>query len=71
MSSPSSLLAKLKNESIRREIPNQQMIVLFLQEEFSRRLGKSNYIDQFIFKFILIDKVGSDGFDSKKRIASC
>lgn len=50
MRSPSSLLAKLKNESIRREIPNQQMIVLFLQEEFSRRLGKSNYINQFILK---------------------
>ena len=50
MSSPSSLLAKLKNESIRREIPNQQMIVLFLQEEFSRRLGKSNYVDQLILK---------------------
>ena len=50
MTSPSSLLAKLKNESIRREIPNQQMIVLFLQEEFSRRLGKSNYVNQLILK---------------------
>lgn len=50
MRSPSSLLAKLKNESIRREIPNQQMIVLFLQEEFSRRLGKSKYVDQLILK---------------------
>lgn len=50
MRSPSSLLAKLKNESIRREIPNQQMIVLFLQEEFSRRLGNSKYVDQLILK---------------------
>lgn len=50
MISPSSLLAKLKNESIRREIPNQQMIVLFLQEEFSRRLGKSDYVNQLILK---------------------
>lgn len=50
MTSSSSLLAKLKNESIRREIPNQQMIVLFLQEEFSRRLGKSNYVNQLILK---------------------
>ena len=50
MRSPSSLLAKLKNESIQREIPNQQMIVLFLQEEFSRRLGNSKYVDQLILK---------------------
>lgn len=50
MRSPSSLLAKLKNESIKREIPNQQMLVLFLQEEFSRRLGNSKYVDQFILK---------------------
>lgn len=50
MTSSSSLLAKLKNESIRRKIPNQQMIVLFLQEEFSRRLGKSNYVNQLILK---------------------
>ena len=50
MTNPSSILAKLKNESVRREISNQQMIVLFLHEEFSRRLGKSNYIDQLILK---------------------
>lgn len=41
MSSSSSVLAKLKNESIKRKISNQQMIVLFLHEEFSRRLGIS------------------------------
>ena len=50
MSSSSSILAKLKNESIKRKISNQQMIVLFLHEEFSRRLGKSKYIDQLILK---------------------
>ena len=48
--SPASILAKLKNESIKRDIPNQQMIVLFLQEEFSRRLSKSKYRDKFILK---------------------
>ena len=45
-----SILARLKNESIKRGIPNQQMITLFLQEEFSRRLGKSKYIDKFVLK---------------------
>ena len=45
-----SILARLKNESIKRCIPNQQMITLFLQEEFSRRLGKSKYIDKFVLK---------------------
>ena len=49
-SSPSSILAKLKNESIKRDIPNQQMITLFLHEEFSRRLSKSKYMDKFILK---------------------
>lgn len=49
-SSPSSILAKLKNESIKRDIPSQQMIILFLQEEFSRRLGRSKYRDKFILK---------------------
>lgn len=48
--SPASILAKLKNESIKRDIPNQQMIILFLQEEFSRRLSKSKYRDKFILK---------------------
>lgn len=48
--SPSSILAKLKNESIKRDIPNQQMITLFLHEEFSRRLSKSKYMDKFILK---------------------
>ena len=47
---PASILAKLKNESIKRNIPNQQMITLFLQEEFSRRLSKSKYRDKFILK---------------------
>lgn len=49
-SSPNSILARLKNESIKRDIPNQQMIILFLQEEFSRRLGKSKFRDKFILK---------------------
>ncbi|TJX14993.1 nucleotidyl transferase AbiEii/AbiGii toxin family protein [Tissierella creatinini] len=47
---PASILARLKNESIKRDIPNQQMITLFLHEEFSRRLGKSKYRDKFILK---------------------
>lgn len=47
---PSSILAKLKNESIKRDIPNQQMITLFLHEEFSRRLSKSKYKDKLILK---------------------
>ncbi len=40
--SSSSILAKLKNESIKRDILNQQMITLFLHEEFSRRLRAYN-----------------------------
>ncbi len=48
--SPASILAKLKNESIKRNIPNQRMIILFLQEEFSRRLSKSKYREKFILK---------------------
>lgn len=47
---PASILARLKNESIKRDVPNQQMITLFLHEEFSRRLGKSIYRDKFILK---------------------
>jgi len=50
VSSSSSILARLKNESIKRQLSNQQMIVLFLHEEFSRRLGKSKYKNQLILK---------------------
>ncbi len=45
-----SLLAKLKNFSKIHELPFQQTLVLFLQEEFLRRLSKSIYSDNLILK---------------------
>lgn len=45
-----SVLARLKNESKTRGISLQQLINLFCQEEFIRRLSKSNYKDNLILK---------------------
>lgn len=45
-----SVLARLKNESKKRRISLQQLINLFCQEEFIRRLSKSKYKDNLILK---------------------
>lgn len=45
-----SVLARLKNESKKRGISLQQLINLFCQEEFIRRLSKSDYKDNLILK---------------------
>lgn len=45
-----SVLAKLKNKSREQNIPLQQVLNLFCQEEFIRRLSKSRYRDNLILK---------------------
>ncbi|SHH02451.1 Nucleotidyl transferase AbiEii toxin, Type IV TA system [Anaerosphaera aminiphila DSM 21120] len=45
-----SVLARLKNKSKERKIPLQQLLNLFCQEEFLRRLSKSKHRDQLILK---------------------
>jgi predicted nucleotidyltransferase component of viral defense system len=45
-----SVLAKLKNKSREKRIPLQQLLNLFCQEEFIRRLSKSVYKDKLILK---------------------
>lgn len=45
-----SILAKLKNKAKATGIPYQTCLQLFFQEEFLRRLSKSNYADNFILK---------------------
>lgn len=45
-----SVLARLKNESKRKGISLQQIINLFCQEEFIRRLSNSKYKDNLILK---------------------
>ena len=45
-----SLLARLKNKSKEQGIPLQQLINLFCQEEFIRRLSQSPYKDHLILK---------------------
>ncbi len=46
----SSILARLKNESKKKGVSLQQIINLFCQEEFIRRLSKSTYKDNVILK---------------------
>ena len=41
-----SILAKLKNQSREKGIPFQQLLNLFCQEEFIRRLSQSAYRDK-------------------------
>lgn len=48
--SAESVLAKLKNESKEKGISLQQLINLFCQEEFIRRLSMSNYKENLILK---------------------
>lgn len=45
-----SVLAKLKNKAQKEKVPFQQILNLFCQEEFLRRLSKSIYRDKLILK---------------------
>lgn len=45
-----SVLARLKNKSKEQKIPLQQLLNLFCQEEFIRRLSRSNYKENLILK---------------------
>jgi predicted nucleotidyltransferase component of viral defense system len=45
-----SILAKLKNQSNKIGIEFSQVLLLFFQEEFLRRLSKSKYVDNLILK---------------------
>lgn len=45
-----SVLARLKNKSKEQKIPLQQLLNLFCQEEFIRRLSGSNYKENLILK---------------------
>jgi hypothetical protein len=45
-----SLLAKLKNKAKAANINYQQILRLFFQEEFLRRLSKSEYANNFVLK---------------------
>lgn len=45
-----SVLAKLKNKSRKEGIQLQQLLNLFCQEEFIRRLSQSRYRDNLILK---------------------
>lgn len=48
--SSASILARLKDKAKNEGIAFQQLLNLFFQEEFSRRLAKSNYREQLILK---------------------
>ena len=45
-----SVLARLKSKSKQQGIPLQQLLNLFCQEEFIRRLSGSNYKENLILK---------------------
>jgi predicted nucleotidyltransferase component of viral defense system len=45
-----SVIAKLKNKSKEQSVPLQQLLNLFCQEEFIRRLARSNYKEHLILK---------------------
>ena len=45
-----SVLAKLKNKARKENIPLQQLLNLFCQEEFIRRLAQSDYKENLILK---------------------
>ena len=45
-----SVLSKLKNKAINEGVAFQQLLTLFLQEEFIRRLSQSEYRDKLILK---------------------
>lgn len=49
-SSSASILARLKSKAKKKRIPFQQLLNLFCQEEFIRRLAQSNYSDRLILK---------------------
>ena len=62
-----SVLAKLKNKSKATGIGFQQLLLLFCQEEFLRRLSKSPYADNFILKGGLFIYILSD-FESRGTV---
>jgi hypothetical protein len=45
-----SILAKLKNKAKASGIAYQQCLQLFFQEEFLRKLSKSEYVDNLVLK---------------------
>jgi predicted nucleotidyltransferase component of viral defense system len=62
-----SLLGRLKNLSMHKEIPLQQTLNLYCQEEFIRRLSKSRFKDNLILKggFLLYSL---SGFETRPTI---
>ncbi len=50
MNTEKSTLQKLKNKARSKGIPFQLMLQLFCQEEFLRRLERSEYHDRLILK---------------------
>ncbi len=62
-----SVLAKLKNKSNETGIAFQQLLLLLCQEEFLRRLSKTNYSEKFILKGGLFIYILS-GFDSRGTV---
>jgi hypothetical protein len=65
-----SVIARLKNKSKEQGIPLQQLLNLFCQEEFIRRLSESDYKEKVILKggfllysiseFIMIPEIKTD-----------
>jgi hypothetical protein len=66
-SSSASVLARLKNKAKQEGIPFQQLLNLFCQEEFIRRLAQCSYSDKLILKggFLLY---AISGFTSRPTI---
>lgn len=62
-----SILAKLKNKAKASGMPYQQCLQLFFQEEFLRRLSKSQYKNNLILKGGLFIYVMTD-FDSRATV---
>ena len=62
-----SLLGRLKNLSRQKEIPFQQTLNLYCQEEFIRNLSKSRFKDNLILKggFLLYS---ISGFETRPTI---
>jgi predicted nucleotidyltransferase component of viral defense system len=67
VNSSASVLARLKNKAKQKGIPFQQLLNLFCQEEFIRRLAQSNYSDKLILKggFLLYS---ISGFETRPTV---
>lgn len=62
-----SVLAQLKNESKKKGVSLQQLLNLFCQEEFIRRLSKSNYKENLILKGgLLLYSISEFNFEGRK-----